>query len=334
MSNQSGEKNRRTFAELIAIRGVALACMFGALALGLYVTHRGEQLRAFKRARANGSLVDPPHCPTIEQQVEARLESDELDEVSGMVASRDQPGLFWVHNDSGDEARIFAVGRDGALRAEVTLEGVDARDFEDISLFAREGAPDLLYVADTGNNLKQRKTVQLHLLEEPNVPRDNALRKLSRKVQTVEITYEDGTHDVEAMFVDARGDVYMITKAHLLARDELDGVYRVTAAQMKQRRAVAHRVASVPAGPATAAAVSPDGRAVAVRNYWVALWWPIKEGETPADAFQAPPCHLWLRESTRQGEALTFQLDGSGFLTLSEGEHSHFLRYTYGPPKQ
>jgi hypothetical protein len=317
---------RREFAELLAVRGLALACVLGAFALGLYVTSRGAQLRAFKYARANGLLVDPPHCPKLEQTQEARLASEELNEVSGMIASQQQPDLFWVHNDSGDQARIFAVGRDGSLRAEVALEGVEAIDFEDISL--HDG---VLYVADTGNNLKRRKTVQIYLLPEPNVPRGNAPMKLSRKPRKLDISYEDGTHDVEAMFVDARGDVYMVTKAHLLAREDLDGVYRVTAAETKRSRAVAHRVASMPVGPATAAAISPDGRAVAVRNYWLALWWPMKEGQTPAEVFQTPPCHLWLRELGRQGEALTFLLDGSGFLTLAEGKHPHFLRYTYAP---
>ena len=35
-------------------------------------------------------------------------------EVSGIVPSRQWPGVFWVHNDSGDETRIYPVGRDGS----------------------------------------------------------------------------------------------------------------------------------------------------------------------------------------------------------------------------
>ncbi len=37
-------------------------------------------------------------------------------EVSGLVASRQWPGVYWVHNDSGDETRIYPVGRDGRLK--------------------------------------------------------------------------------------------------------------------------------------------------------------------------------------------------------------------------
>jgi hypothetical protein len=308
--------------------------MLGVFALGLYGSSRGAQLRAFKRARASGLLVDPPNCPTIEQHAGARLASDELDEVSGMVASRKQPDLFWVHNDSGDEARIFAVGPGGELRAEVELAGVEARDFEDIALLSRpDGQPDVLYVADTGNNLKRRKTVQILKLPEPTVARGGATVRLARTPESVEVSYEDGTHDVEAMLVDARGDVYLITKAHLLAREDVNGVYRVTAEQMKGKRAIAHRVASLPTGPTTAADVSADGRTVAVRNYWVALWWRVEPGQSLMDVFATPACHLWLRESNRQGEAFAFLPDGSGFLTVSEGKHPELFSYTYGPPK-
>jgi hypothetical protein len=321
----------RVVAELLAVRALVLAALAALSSVGLYVSSRGAELRAFKRARANGEWVDPPHCPSLTQSEGERLGSDELDEVSGMAASRLQPDLFWVHNDSGDDARIFAVGRDGSLRAEVVLDGVDARDFEDIAL--RSG-PDgeLLYVADTGNNLKRRDTVQLHVLREPRIARVGTAVKLHRTPHTVEISYEDRPRDVEAMFVDARGDVYLVSKAHPLSYAQNDGVYRVTAAEMKQERAVARRVAWVPAGPATAAAISPDGRALAIRNYWVALWWPLGEGESPVEALQKQPCRLSLRERGLQGEALTFLPDGSGFVTLAEGKHPRLFRYTYGPP--
>ena len=39
-----------------------------------------------------------------------------LSEVSGVVASRQRSELLWMHNDSGGEPILYAVGTDGAER--------------------------------------------------------------------------------------------------------------------------------------------------------------------------------------------------------------------------
>lgn len=325
-------RRSRVFTELLAVRGVALASLAVLASVGLYLTSRGAELRAFQRARANGEYVNGPECPSVIQEREPRLSSEELDEVSGMAASRSQPGLLWVHNDSGDSARIFAIRLDGELRAEVVLDGVSARDFEDIAIQASADG-DRIYVADTGDNLKTRDFVQLLVLPEPHIPRAGTAVKLHRTPRAIRVTYDDGKHDVEAMFVDARGDMYLVNKSHPLSYLGRDGIYRVSAADLERDHAVARRVSELAAGPATAADISPDGHALAVRNYHVAFWWPLAEGESPLAAFERRPCRFWLREPGSQGEALTFLPDGSGFLTVTEGKRRPILRYRYGPPE-
>ena len=66
-----------------------------------------------------------------------KLSEEELDEVSGLVASRAQSDLLWVHNDSGDGPRVFALDLSGRVRLEVTLRGADAVDFEDLAIGPR-----------------------------------------------------------------------------------------------------------------------------------------------------------------------------------------------------
>ena len=44
-----------------------------------------------------------------------------LEEMSGIVPSRRYPGIFWVHNDSGDEARLFAIRADGSVTTDPTV---------------------------------------------------------------------------------------------------------------------------------------------------------------------------------------------------------------------
>ena len=44
-----------------------------------------------------------------------------LTEISGMVASPSREHVLWMHNDAGDDARLYAVGIDGADRGRITL---------------------------------------------------------------------------------------------------------------------------------------------------------------------------------------------------------------------
>ena len=78
-----------------------------------------------------------------------------------MVASRQWPGVFWVHNDSGDEPRIYPTGRDGKLKISarkadapgVLIGGVVNSDWEDIAV----DSSGRIIIADVGNNSNAKK---------------------------------------------------------------------------------------------------------------------------------------------------------------------------------
>ena len=75
-----------------------------------------------------------------------------VDESSGLVASRINPGILWTHNDSGAGPVIFAISHDGHLKGMYTVEGIGAEDWEAITT-------DLdghLYVGDFGNNRNEK----------------------------------------------------------------------------------------------------------------------------------------------------------------------------------
>src|ERR1700709_2495176 len=63
-----------------------------------------------------------------------------MDELSGLVVSRRQPGILYVHNDSGDSSRFFAIGTDGSLKGifyftgEKALAPLGVKDVEDITM--------------------------------------------------------------------------------------------------------------------------------------------------------------------------------------------------------
>jgi len=87
-----------------------------------------------------------------------RLNETLLNETSGVVASRQNPGVFWAHNDSGDSARVFAFyircGKAHSL-GYFTVDGISAgntQDWEDISIGPGPDGRQWIYIGDFGNN--------------------------------------------------------------------------------------------------------------------------------------------------------------------------------------
>src|SRR6266566_1484018 len=62
------------------------------------------------------------------------LHSPRVKESSGIAASRAHPGVLWTHNDSGDDAYVYATDLAGADRGVVRIRGARAVDWEDIAL--------------------------------------------------------------------------------------------------------------------------------------------------------------------------------------------------------
>src|SRR5687768_17324164 len=61
-----------------------------------------------------------------------KIKPKELDEISGLAASRRDPEVLWLHND-GDSRLVFAASTSGDLLARVRLP-VRVDDSEDIAI--------------------------------------------------------------------------------------------------------------------------------------------------------------------------------------------------------
>ncbi|MEZ4321024.1 MAG: hypothetical protein R3F61_26330 [Myxococcota bacterium] len=267
----------------------------------------------------------PAHCPRPgAPEVRGALASGELDEVSGLVKSR-QHEVFWVHNDSGDEPRVFAVGPSGADRGTVSLRGAEATDWEDMTRLPAESGRDWLVLGDIGDNREKRASVQLYRIAEP-VPGAVASVDAAR----MEVRYPDGAHNAEVLLADPRdGGLYILTKSD----HGLSGLYSV--GPWKTGEVVAERVAEVqfPTGygdaKATGGDISEDGRWLVIRTYTTAWMFAI-EGSLK-DALAGERCEV-RPPVEEQGEAITF-VEG-GFVTVSEGKGAplHYVPLTYPAP--
>ena len=261
------------------------------------------------------------------------IQAAELGEASGIVASRSQPGVLWLHNDSGDVPRLFALAQDGALLGELAIEGAKANDWEDIAMGSGpvEGK-SYLYIADIGDNEKKRDDVQIYRVQEPAFTAEGKPASTQASAVRIDVTYDDGdAHDAETLLFDPIGaDLYIVGKAGLFDIGAQVPVFRIAAAELAGTTATAKRVGMVPLGPATGGDILPDGSGIAIRNYTGVRYWAREPGESVAAALARPPCPLPLSEGfAAQGEALAFTPDGLAYLTTTEGASAPIFRYDF-----
>ncbi len=95
-----------------------------------------------------------------------RIEKSARKEVSGMVMSKNNAELFWIHGDSGTKNKIYAINKKGKLVGEkgLQLKGIENKDWEDITT-DDEGN---IIVADIGNNCKCRSDLSLIMVSDAN----------------------------------------------------------------------------------------------------------------------------------------------------------------------
>lgn len=125
---------------------------------------------------------------------------DGINEVSGVVASRRH--VLWIEEDSGNPERIYAIDGSGAQRAVVDVKGADNGDWEDIALTGRR-----IWLADIGDNVEIRTSIQVYWFREPR-PSDSSV-----SAHVLQLHYEDGAHNAEAMMVDgAHRKLFVFTK--------------------------------------------------------------------------------------------------------------------------
>lgn len=249
-----------------------------------------------------------------------------LDEVSGMGESRNHPGVFWVHNDSGDEPRVYAVSRSGKLLGTYALKGATATDWEDMAIgpaaTVQGVAGSYLYLADIGDNSARRRFVRIYRVPEPEVDQNQAAASdtLTDWV-SFDFTYPDGARDAEGFMVDPlTGDFYIVSKR------EGDGnrLYRAAAPGPGQPNTLIFTGVTFPFTQSTGAEISPDGLQVLIRRYSLA------EAPTAGSYWKRPDASLSLPDLLKQpaqtvalsveiqGEAIAFAASNRGFYTTTE----------------
>lgn len=260
------------------------------------------------------------------------IESTALRELSGLVASRTQPGVYYAHADSGDGARLVAIDDTGRTLASLTLAGVTAIDWEDIAWGPGPDGSGVLLVGDIGDNAARtgtgtpRSEIQVYRLPEPEISTlQPGGEQTVSGAQRLRFTYPDQAHDAEVLMVDPiTGDIVIVTKetsgASLVFRAPAD----TPPEQPTRLEAIATLSFGTPGANSalvTAGDISPSGDRIILRTY-TAIWlWSRPAGTTLAQALSAVPTEL-PSPVEPQGEGLTFSADGRAWLSAGEQDSS------------
>jgi hypothetical protein len=250
-------------------------------------------------------------------QIKHKVKDKALDEVSGIAASRTNPGLYYVHNDSGGKNEVYVLNAKGKKVHTIVLNGAVNRDWEDIAVGpGPAGYANYIYVGEIGDNKAQYPDITLYRYPEPNF----ALREIRKRepgeapvVVPLSVIFEESAKDCETLMVDPlNGDVYLVSK-----REQKVGLYQIKAPLADTGINVARRILDLDFALATGGDISPQRDKVIIKNYDKVFCWSVKPAQEIKDALSQPPTELpYIVEP--QGEAICCSANGKSYLTISE----------------
>lgn len=239
-----------------------------------------------------------------------RFDVREIPEASGIVRSRRHPGIFWVHNDSGNPPLLFAVRADGRVVRRFRL-AIPNLDWEDIAIDDRGH----LYLGDIGNNTGLLRVRTIYRLDEPDPmspdPGDREKPWPATKVVPYALP-PSNRFDAEGLFYD-RGDVVVVAKYRDGREADLFAVAIDPGTGVSKPRPIGRLPGFVE--PVTGADLSEDGTLLAACSYAVTRVY--RRGA--ADAWE-PAAEV--RYASRPIEGVTW--DGRDLVLAAEGEQGLF----------
>ena len=255
------------------------------------------------------------------------LKDPAIKESSGLVASRSTPGLFWTHNDSGDGPFIYGFDSRGDRKGVWRVADAFARDWEDIAAGpGPERHKNYLYIGDIGDNRERRLEIVVYRVPEPAIIAADASStkskpRLTESAEAIRLRYPDGKHDAETLMVHPMtGSLFIITKVAFANA----GIYEATVPLRTDVTITLMRVGelNVPSlfgGIITGGAISPNGRRVALCDYMQGYEMTLPDnGESFRSIWKQPLKTIALGDR-KQGESITYRLDGKALLVTSEG---------------
>jgi len=270
-------------------------------------------------------LAVKAECPQFEVGLQVgTVANDLLSEISGIAASRKNTDVFWVHNDRGNQARVWALTSEGTHLGIYYLSGATNRDWEDIAIGPGPvDGVDYLYVGNIGGGGAPNPYITVYRVAEPMVDSQQPpVETTLTDVDTINLEYPDGDQyrDAETLMLDpVTKDIYIISKEDYPPR-----VYRAPYPQSTTATITMEHVCNLPYpwDETSGGDISLDGSMIIVRDDDDhASIWLRPEGTNLWEAFSGTECSVELPfPSEVNGEAICFDADGKGYYTTTERE--------------
>ena len=274
-----------------------------------------------------------------------------ITEGSGIALSRQNPGVAWIHNDSGWAGSIFGIATNGSYLGRFYIPTVFSGNFEDIAIGPGPNPEfQYIYLGDIGDNFFSRSQIQVYRFPEPAAYGYYASLSIDQTLQGVQditLTYPDGPHDAEALMIDPlTGDLFIATKV-----ETGSGIYRASRAQLDAGgvitlsfvRFIAFGSGNPPSfRKVSAGDISFDGLLIAMRRNGRVWTWTRSASQTVSDALAVPGTTQQVESTEPNGEAIGFHPTGLGYYTHSENSPTnpgvqqplYFYRRTDSTPRQ
>ncbi len=281
-----------------------------------------------------------------------KIDRDDISESSGLAVSRVHTDTLWTHNDSGDEARFFAISSNGDDLGTIRLTGANANDWEAMAIGDCE-SQTCLFIGDVGDNNSERNDIEIWRVPEPTPPGET--KETIVLGTKLELRYPDGPKDCEAIAHDPlTGDILLVEKSWSAQAK----VHRLPATAWQQTSdsdvtldyiaTIDFDTDSLTGGLVTGADISPCGQSLFARTYVAGFHIKLErnergeisgfgaitqdevygDGQCEAIAFNQDGMQLWFTCEDENGpigksDCLTWQDEETGVTTTEESSGCH-----------
>ena len=265
-------------------------------------------------------------------KVVGKIESSEIKESSGLAASRCNQNVFWTHNDSGDEALIYALDASGKKLGTWKVSEAQNKDWEDIATIKNEKGECFLYIGDIGNNERLKSEMTIYRVREPQVLLENKSSSKKKPLATenaeaIKFVYPEIRHDAETLLIHPQtGDIYILSKrvsgasAVYKLKRNFDLTKTITLEKITDLS-----VPAIPDGLLTGGDISPDGKRVVVCDYFNAYEIVLPEKAENFDEIWKEKLSVVELGKREQGEAICYSADGNSIFATSEKKNSPMI---------
>ena len=268
------------------------------------------------------------------QDITGTLNDKEMDETSGIAASSISPDTYYVHNDSGDTSRFFAITAEGKLKSTIYFKGdstqkLGVQDCEDIDVGpGPEKGKSYVYLGDIGDNNQNRPYITVYRMAEKKSWATGDKAITSTLDVRADFKYPDGPKDAETLMIDPIGKQLIIVskRGDTVAVYTSPLKYQANTTTVLTKRCKLYFAGFKPFKWITAGDISKDGQQILLKSYDKVYYWRRQHNEPIWETMVRKPQELTYKVE-KQGEAIGFQPDGKGYYTTSEGVFSPIYHY-------